>query len=114
MTREKPVGWGIESTRYHIPNVLSCKLVTGIILTPLVSAYLPPPSLEHLLDLEEALILFKRPIILGDLNVDLYEARSLWSQLVADLLTEYGFINLVYHFRQHRRFRNLNTSSQVR
>ena len=33
---------------------------------------------------------------------------------VADLLVEYGLIYLVRHFRQHRRFRNLKTWSQVR
>ena len=30
VTRERPVGWGIEYTRYHIPNVVSCELVTGL------------------------------------------------------------------------------------
>ena len=33
MTRERPIKWGIESTRYHSPNVVSCELVTRIIRT---------------------------------------------------------------------------------
>ena len=28
--REMPVGLGTESKRYHGPNVVSCKIVTGI------------------------------------------------------------------------------------
>ena len=70
--------------------------------------------IEHLPDLEEALKCFKEPIVLGDLNVDLDEARSPRSQRVADLLAEYGLIDLIRHFRQRRRFRNLKTWSQVR
>ena len=44
--------------------------------------------LEHLPDLEEALQHFRDPIVPGDLNVDLDEARILWSQRVSDLLAE--------------------------
>ena len=113
VTRERLVRWGIESTRYHGPNVVSCYLVTGLIRTPLIGAYLPPSTLEHIPDLEEALKRFKDPIILWDLNMDLNEARSLWSQRFAELLLEYGLIDLVCHFRQCRRFRNLKTWSQV-
>ena len=54
------------------------------------------------------------PIVLGDLNVDLDEARSLRSQRVLDLLAKYGLIDLVQYFRQRRRFQDLNTWSQVR
>ena len=38
--REWPVGWGVESRHYHGPNMASCEIVTGIIQTPLVGAYL--------------------------------------------------------------------------
>ena len=69
--------------------------------------------IEHLPDLEEALKRFKDPIILGNLNVDLEKARIPWSQRVAELLAEYGLIDLVRHFRQCRRLRNLKTWSQV-
>ena len=71
VTRERPVGWGIESTRYHSLNVLSCEIFTRINRNPLVGAYLPPSTLKHLLDLEEALQRFREPIYLEDLNVDL-------------------------------------------
>ena len=42
VTRERPVGWDINSTRYHGPNVVSYKIVTGLTLNPLVGLYLPP------------------------------------------------------------------------
>ena len=29
VTRERPNHWGIESTRFQRPNVVSCKIVTG-------------------------------------------------------------------------------------
>ena len=114
MTRERPVGWGIESTRYHGPNVASCEIVTGLTWTPIVRAYLPLSMFEHLPDNEEALQHFRDPIVFGDLNMDLYEARSLRRQRMSDLLVEYGLVDLVRHFRQHRRFRYLKTWSQVR
>ena len=66
-------------------------------------------TLEDLPNLEDALNIFRDPIVLRDLNVDLDEARSLRSQLVVDRLAEYSIIDLVRHFRQRRRFRNLNT-----
>ena len=114
MTKERPFGWVIESTHYHRPNMVSYKLVSGLTWTPLVGAYLPPSTLEHLQDLEETLKSFKDPIILGDLNVELDEARSPRIKQVGDLIAEYGLIDLVCHFRQRRSFQNLKTWSQVR
>ena len=95
MTRERPVGWGIKSTRYHRPNMVSCELVTRITRNPLVRTYLPLSAIENLPDLEEALKRFKDPIVLGDLNVDLCKVRSPRNQRVEDLLAEYGLIYLV-------------------
>ena len=76
LTMEKPIEWGIESTRYQRPNMVICKIITGLIRTPLVSVYFPPSTLNDLLYLEEALKRFKDPIVLGDLNMDLEKARS--------------------------------------
>ena len=71
MTRERPVRWGIESKRYHRPNLVSCDILTRITRTPLVGAYLPLSNMEHLPDLEEAMQPFRDPIVLGYLNMDL-------------------------------------------
>ena len=78
VTSERPVVWRIESTLHHRPNVVRCKIVTGLTQTPPVSVYLPPSTLEHLPDLQEDLHHFGYPIFIGELNVDLEKARSLW------------------------------------
>ena len=62
--------------RYHGPNMVSCELVTGLICTPLVVVYLPPSTIDHLQDLEEALKRFKGPIVLEDLNVNLEDGKE--------------------------------------
>ena len=59
VTRKWPDGWGIKSTRFHSPNVVSYEIITGHNHTPLVGAYLPPLTLDHLPDLKEALQIFK-------------------------------------------------------
>ena len=41
VTREWTNGWGIESTRFHGPNMVSSEIVTGPTQTPLVGSYLP-------------------------------------------------------------------------
>ena len=46
--------------------------------------------------------------------MDLDNARSSWSQRVADLLLEFGIIDLVWHFRQRCRFQDLKTWTQVK
>ena len=112
-TMESPVGWGVDSMRYHGSNVVSCEFVTGPTQTPRVGAYLPPLMLENLPDLEDALQRFRNPIVLCGLNMDLDKVRSPRSQLVVDLLAEYGLIYLVLHFRYRCRFQNLNTWPQV-
>ena len=81
--------------------MLSCKIVTRPTWTPLIGTYLPPLTLEHLSDAEESLQRFKGldTMILGDLNLDLDDAWISRIQRVADLLMEYGLIDLVHHFR---------------
>ena len=80
--RERPFGWMIEYMRYHGPNMVSCKIVVRLTWTPLVGAYLPPLTLEHLPDLEEALQHFRDPIFPGGVKLDLNKTRSLCSQSV--------------------------------
>ena len=43
VSRDRPNTWDIESTHFHRPNVVICKIVTGCICIPLVSATSPPP-----------------------------------------------------------------------
>ena len=95
--------------------MVSFKIVTGRIHTPLSGAYLPPLKLYHLLDLKEALHRFRCPdlIVLGDINVDLDNVQSSRSQRVAYLLMEFGLVDLVSHFIQCQWFSYLKTCAQV-
>ena len=52
---ERPEGWDIASMQFHVPNLASYKIISGIQRTPLIGVYLPPTTLYHLHDLEEAL-----------------------------------------------------------
>ena len=53
--REWPEGWSVKSTRFHGPDMVSCEIVSGGQRTPLIGVYLPPSTLDHITDLEEAL-----------------------------------------------------------
>ena len=97
VVREQPQGWSIELTRFHRTNVVICVVVTGK-RTLLIGAYLPPSNLDHLPELEEALKRFldKYPIVLGDLNDDI-QSHNPCSKKVAEILMEFGMVNLLYH-----------------
>ena len=101
VSRYHPTVWSLESTRFHWLNVVSCDVVRGSPRTPLIGAYLSPTMLTHLPDIEKALEHFRCQylILMGDLNVELYEDQNLRIQIVADMLTEFGLINLMRHFR---------------
>ena len=109
VSQDRPNGWGIELTRFHGTNVVSCEIIAGRIRTPLVGAYLLPSTLNHLPDLEEDLYRFQvlYPIFIGDLNIDLDAIRSPRiprSHLMADLLVEFVPVDLVQPFCQRLRF----------
>ena len=72
--------------RYPGPNVVSCEVVIRLTWTPLIDAYLPLLTLDHLPDLEDSLQFFSNPIVIRDLNMDLNESRSPQSQQVVDLI----------------------------
>ena len=86
---------------------MSCEVVTDRKLTPLIGAYLPPSTLNHLPDLEEGPTRFRDQdtILLGDLNAGIVQAHNLRIQQVADLLMESGLMDLIHHFRQCWRLR---------
>ena len=96
--------------------MVRCDIVIGHTRTPLIDAYLNPSTLEHLQEFEEALNQFEvlEPIVPEDFNVNLDDIRSSRSQRMADLLTEFGLIDLVRHFRQHHHFWYLKTWTKFR
>ena len=74
-----------------------------------IGAYLPPSTLDNLPDLEENLarIWDQYPIVLGYLDAIIGQYQNPHIQQVADLLMEFGLVDLLHHFLQHWRFHQL-------
>ena len=54
-SKERPEGWLIKFARFHLPNVVICKLVVSYILTPVIGEYILTSTLDYLPYLEEAI-----------------------------------------------------------
>ena len=67
VTWERPEEWGIESTRFHRPNLVIYEISTGIQWTALIRAYLNLSNMDLLPDIKEALnrLLGKDIIVMG-------------------------------------------------
>ena len=71
--------------------------------------------LDHRPNPEEALGSFRGqyPIMLGYLNVELYEDQNPRIQLVSNLLTEFGLIDFMHHLQKCLCCHHLKTWTQV-
>ena len=100
---------------YHMPNMVSCEVVSSSKRTPLIGTYIPPFTLDHLPDLGGGMDRFRDQdtIVIGDIKADIGQSQNPCSHQVADLWMYFGLVNLLQHFRQHLMFRHLNTWSQV-
>ena len=98
--REGPEGLIVESTHFQGPNVVICKVVYRVHLTPLIGAYLPPPFLDQLQNLDKEMNRFldRYVVVLGDMNTYISHLRSPWDQQVADFLASFGLADLLGHF----------------
>ena len=94
---ERTEGWIVDSTRFHGPNMVSCEVIARYHQTPLIGAYLPLSTLDHLTDLGEALNRFlgRDSVILGDINADIGLVRNPQDKQVADFLAFFGFTYLL-------------------
>ena len=112
---ERPQGWSIESMRFHGMKMVIFRVATHVKRTPTIYVYLPTSTLEHLTDLEEALTCFRDQytIVLGDLNADTNQSQNPCNQKVADLLIEFGMMDLLHKFWKCWRFQNVKMWSQV-
>ena len=118
VVRDRPQGWSVELMRFHDPNVVRCEVfnVTDRKRKPVIGAYLPPSTLEHLPDLEESLTSFREhyPIVLGDISANFFQSHNPRSHQVADLLMKFRMIDLFLHLRQRWWFRKTKTWYWVR
>ena len=118
VARDRQQLWSEETTRFQGPNVVSCKVVTftNIKRTPVIGSYLPPYTLEHLPDLEEALVLFQEhnTIVLREIIANIGQGHNLRTHQVSDLIMYFGLIDLLLHFLQNWRFQHTKTCYWVR
>ena len=93
--------------------MVSCEVITdtNVKRTPIIGSCLPPPTLEHLPDLEDSLKPFRYQytIVLGDLSADIGQAYNPRSHQVADFLMDFGLINLIHHFQQRWHYQHMKT-----
>jgi len=108
----------IESFWRHGQNCLSYHSLFGGTRQPVIVAYLLPETLEDLHHLQAAFDRFKHrcpPILMADLNVDLYSpSPDLRTRQVADFLAANGMEDMLQHFHSRRRFRHQKTWYQKR
>ena len=83
--------------------------------TPLIRAYLPLSTLDHLPYLEESLnrLLWRESIVIGDLSADIGRLKNPRSQQMADSLVSFGLVNLIRHFSQRLHFCHIKVCWQV-
>ena len=82
--QDRPKGCIVELTRFHMPDVVIYEIFAGRKMIPVIDAYLPASTLEHLQELEEALPRFQYqdPIVLGDLKTNIVKYQNPGSQQV--------------------------------
>ena len=100
VVQDRPQGLSIESTLFHMPNVGSCNIFAGGHFTSLIGAYLLPSILYHLPDLKEDLTRFQDqdPIVLRYHYANIVQDHNPCSQQVADLMMEYGLVDIFHNF----------------
>ena len=114
--RDSPY-WQVESIKRYGPNVLSFQLVTGGLRVAAVGAYVPPDDLSTLEFINRALDDLpqgQKPLLLGDLNMDLEDPRDDRAYSIAADMASFGFEDMLAHFRQRRGFRHGKTWMQHR
>ena len=96
----QPQNWSLESMRFHWLNSVSFEVVTDRNQNPIIGAYLPSSTLENLPDMKKAHTRFwdQYPIELGYLNANIGQAEDPNSHQVADLLMEFGLMDLLHYF----------------
>ena len=87
--RDQPQVWSVEATRFHGTNVVRCEVITEVKQTPVIGAYLPPSTSEHLPYLGDALTCFQDQdfIVIGDLSAKIGKPQNLSIKQVSYLLT---------------------------
>ena len=115
--RSSSTHWQIESECAHGPNVISCFLVTGRKRIPLVGVYIPPndqSTLEHVHRAFNRFPAGSKPLLLGDLNINLANPRDDREVVIAAAMANHGLSSMLDSFLQRKRLGSRATWFQLR
>jgi len=95
----------VKETKVWGPNVLTFQLVTGRHQYYVVGCYIPPSDLATLDDIQKAwnhCPSGARPLLLGDLNINLESPRDERDEKIAEQCDYMDLTDITSHFRQRR------------
>jgi hypothetical protein len=99
----------VEEVAMHGPNVLTFELVTGEMRFFVVGAYIPPSDLGTTLShIHQAWLECPKgcePLLLGDLNANLFTPRDEREDGIAEQVDAMDLVDMGRHFRQRRQRR---------
>jgi hypothetical protein len=93
----------VEAVQVRTPNLLTFQLVTGEERFFVLGAYIPPADTTGVDDLRAAWAACPencKPILMGDLNIDLRNPRTEREEIIADFLDDINVVDLSRKFVQ--------------
>ena len=93
----------VEAVTIVSPNLLTFQLVTGEERYFVMGAYIPPADTTGVDDLRAAWGACPdncKPLLMGDLNINLRDPRSEREEIIADFLNDVNVVNVSRKFRQ--------------
>jgi hypothetical protein len=95
----------VEAVHVASPNTLMFQLVMGGVQFFVMGAYIPPADTMGVDDIRAAWAKCPancKPLLLGDLNINLKVLQTKREEIIADLLDEMNFVNRLRKFVQQR------------
>jgi len=103
--REQHDLYEVEETKVWHPNLLSFQLVTGVDRYFVVGCYIPPSDLsvlEHIQTAWEQCPKGYKPMLIGDLNINLDVPRDERDETIAEQCDDWGLSDMSRHFHTRR------------
>ena len=93
----------VEAVKVCTPNLLTFQLVTGEERYYVMGVYIPPADTTGVDDLRAAWGACPnncKPLLMGDLNINLSDPRSEREEIIADFLDDVNVVDVSRQFRQ--------------
>ena len=97
----------VEAVQVRTPNLLMFQLVTGEERYYVMGMYIPPADTTGVEDLRvawDACPKKCKPLLMGDLNINLRDPRSEREEIIADFLNDVNVVNVSQKFRHGLRW----------